>query len=213
MQALRRHASRGDNLSLLNQGLPSVWAHNPQHSTYTEKLQKYQATIEYMAAAGGTISWRRTYEFKRGAVCAVYLRPWEHSHETRSTSNGQLRVGCYTCSDTISYMPKKRQLSEYEGTAMTHARVLWIRFAFAGVPQHESHRDTSCRSNAHRCCSLSRSPYIIAQSSLRRNWQRECEGTAMPHVIVWITLKHSMPICSFMNAPSVVVAPYSHSAA
>ena len=31
---------------------------------------------------------------------------------------------------------------------MTHVKVLWIRIAFADVRQHESHRDTSCRSNA-----------------------------------------------------------------
>ena len=66
--------------------------------------------------------------------CAVYLRPWEHSHETRSTSNGQLRVGCYTSGDTISYMPKKRQLSECGGTAMPHVKVLWVRIAAAGDP-------------------------------------------------------------------------------
>ena len=156
MQALRKHASRCVNLSLLNQGLPGVRTYNPQHSTYVAKLQKYQATIEYMAATGCTISWRRTYEFKRGGVCAVYLRPWEHSHETRSTSNGQLRVGCYTSGDTISYMPKKRQLSECGGTAMPHVKVLWVRIAFAGDPQHESHRGTSCRSKVPQtlllCC-------------------------------------------------------------
>ena len=133
-----------------------MWTHNPQHSTYTEKLQKYQATIEYMAAAGGTISWRRTYEFKRGAVCAVYLRPWEHSHETRSTSNGQLRVGCYTSGDTISYMPKKRQLSECGGNgdascegAEGSYRVRWRPSAWITL-RHTT--PTRGHINAASCC-------------------------------------------------------------
>ena len=168
MQALWCHASRCINLPLPKQGMPSMWTHHLQHSTHAEELQKHQASAEPMDATGCPSSWRRTHEAKRFGICAVDLRPRQHSHDTGPTSNGQFRVGCNTNGNTIGYVKE--------------TVTVWIRWN-GDVSCEGPHGGTTRRNAVPQM-----PPLVVASALYSRIVQHCCEAC----IVVYRRVMHAL---------------------